>query len=336
MPSKIDPALLKALSLDSSSTSIHSHGGSGFASTFRLTTPTTSIFVKTASGAESAVMFEGEHASLNAIHSAVPSLSPKSFAWGKMEAAADKYFLATEFLDLKSGVRQSSSKGGSGQSLAQKLAKLHTTPSPIPEGYQTPMFGFPVTTCCGDTPQDNTFEASWADFFGKHRLLAILDRSEKRNGKDPQLRKVVEKTVAQVVPQLLGDGHLGGKERIKPVVVHGDLWSGNKGTGIFVGRDASISNETGGAVEEVVFDPSASYAHHEFEQGIMQMFGGFGPSMMKEYHSLCPITEPVSEHDDRVALYESYHHLNHYSIFGGGYKSGAMGILERLNRKYGS
>jgi protein-ribulosamine 3-kinase len=337
MPPEIDPALLRALSLDSSNTSIHAHGGSGFASTFRLTTPTTSIFVKTASGPESAVMFEGEHASLNAIHSAIPSLCPKSFAWGKMDAAGDKYFLATEFLDLgSSGRRSSSSKGGSGQSLAQKLAKLHTTPAPITEGYQTPMFGFPVTTCCGDTPQDNTFEASWADFFGKHRLLAILDRSEKRNGKDPQLRKVVEKTVAQVVPRLLGDGHLGGKEGIKPVVVHGDLWSGNKGRGTLIGRDASHPDQARGAVEEVIFDPSASYAHHEFEQGIMQMFGGFSPSMMKEYHSLCPVTEPVSEHEDRVALYESYHHLNHFSIFGGGYKSSAMKILERLNRNYGS
>ena len=38
---------------------------------------------------------------------------------------------------------------------------------------------------------------------------------------------------------------------------------------------------------------------------------------------------------DRVALYESYHHLNHYSMFGPGYKSGAMSILKRLLKKYG-
>lgn len=332
MPTKIDPALLRALSLDPSNTSIQSHGGSGFASTFRLKTPTTSIFVKIAAGPESAVMFKGEHASLNAIHDAVPSLCPKSFAWGKMDAG-DKYFLATEFLDRGQG--GNSSKGGSGLSLAKKLAKLHTTPAPTPEGYDTPVFGFPVTTCCGDTPQDNTFETSWADFFGKRRLLAILERSEKRNGHDIELRRVVEKTVQDVVPRLLRDGHLGGKGGIIPVVVHGDLWSGNKSRASFVGRDASNPDQVG-AVEEVVFDPSASYAHKEFEQGIMQMFGGFGSSMTREYHEHCPITEPASEHEDRVALYESYHHLNHFSMFGGGYKTGAVRILERLNRKYGS
>lgn len=38
---------------------------------------------------------------------------------------------------------------------------------------------------------------------------------------------------------------------------------------------------------------------------------------------------------DRVALYESYHHLNHHAIFGGGYKSGAVGILKKLLKKYG-
>lgn len=29
-----------------------------------------------------------------------------------------------------------------------------------------------------------------------------------------------------------------------------------------------------------------------------------------------------------------YHHLNHYAIFGGGYRDGAMGIMKRLLRKY--
>lgn len=74
------------------------------------------------------------------------------------------------------------------------------------------------------------------------------------------------------------------------------LWSGNKGKGIIGGSD--------GPIEEVVFDPSACYAHSEYELGIMRMFGGFGGSFMKEYHDLCPKTEPVAEYEDRVSLYE--------------------------------
>jgi len=31
-----------------------------------------------------------------------------------------------------------------------------------------------------------------------------------------------------------------------------------------------------------------------------------------------------------------YHHLNHYALFGGGYRSGAVRILKRLIARYGS
>ena len=30
-----------------------------------------------------------------------------------------------------------------------------------------------------------------------------------------------------------------------------------------------------------------------------------------------------------------YHHLNHWALFGGGYKDGAMSIMKRLHSKYG-
>ncbi len=49
---------------------------------------------------------------------------------------------------------------------------------------------------------------------------------------------------------------------------------------------------------------------------------------------MCPKTEPVNEYEDRVKLYEVYHHLNHYAIFGGGYKGGASTIMRDLHRKY--
>lgn len=171
----------------------------------------------------------GEHASLNAIHNAVPSLCPRSYANGKLSSGSGS-FLATDFLNLSS---VSSSSGGSGMSLAQKLAKLHSTPAPIPDGYEKPVFGFPVTTCCGDTEQDNEFKESWAEFYAENRLRGILKKAEWNNGADGELRTLVEQTASKVVPRLLRDGHLkdgktGGS--IVPVVVHGDLWSGNHGT----------------------------------------------------------------------------------------------------------
>lgn len=30
-----------------------------------------------------------------------------------------------------------------------------------------------------------------------------------------------------------------------------------------------------------------------------------------------------------------YHHLNHFAMFGGGYRSGAMSLMKKLTAKYG-
>ncbi|KAG9793628.1 hypothetical protein KCU86_g2045, partial [Aureobasidium melanogenum] len=105
-----------------------------------------------------------------------------------------------------------------------------------------------------------------------------------------------------------------------------DLWSGNKSQGKLPEMEAP---------EQIVYDSSAFYAHNEYDHGIMAMFGGFGGSFFKEYHEIVPKTEPVDEYEDRVALYELYHHLNHHAIFGGGYKSGAASIMSKLIGKYG-
>ncbi|KAH8175509.1 fructosamine kinase domain-containing protein [Sarocladium implicatum] len=322
MAPKVDPAIIKALGLDASTASLSTSGGSGFASTFKLSTSVEgkprSFFVKTASGKDSEVMFKGEHASLNAIHDTVPNFCPKSYAHGPLSASSSSFFLATDFLDLRS-----SGSAGSGVSFAAKLAKLHTTPAPIPEGYDKPMFGFPVTTCCGDTPQDNSWKSSWAEFYAENRLRGILKSAVKNNGSDKGLEDAVEAVASKVVPRLIGDDHLKG---ITPVLIHGDLWSGNHSRGQFGDE---------GGVEEVVYDPSAVYGHSEYELGIMNMFGGFSSNSRKEYEKLVPKAEPVEEYEDRLKLYELYHHLNHFSMFGGGYREGAMSIMRKLISKYG-
>ena len=143
---------------------------------------------------------------------------------------------------------------------------------------------------------------------------------------DKALRSLVEKTAYAVVPNLIGDAHLNHGKGVTPVVVHGDLWSGNASKGKLPGMQAA---------EDVVFDSSAVYAHSEFELGIMNMFGGFGGKFFAEYHDLVPKTAPVGEYEDRVRLYELFHHLNHYAMFGGSYRSGAVRIMESLIKKYG-
>ncbi|KAL8719108.1 MAG: hypothetical protein Q9225_003843 [Loekoesia sp. 1 TL-2023] len=295
---KLDPSVIRALSLDPAVTTVAAHGSSGFNATAKISSTLKDgtqeyYFMKTAPGKDAEIMFRGEHASLNAIHGAVPSLCPASLATGVSDDGTA--FLVTDFLDMSSRSSSGSLEESSGMSLAGKLAKLHTTPAPIPRGRSKSSFGFPEMTCCGDTAQPNEYRESWADFYSQNRLLAILDKCEQNNGRDAELRSLVDKTVKEVVPRLIGDDHLNDGKGVTPVVVHGDLWSGNKGKGRIGGK---------GAVEDVVFDPSAVYGHSEYELGIMNMFGGFGKSFFDEYHEICPKTPPVEEYHDRVKLYE--------------------------------
>lgn len=299
----VDSAILAALGLDAQNTKQATHGGSGFSSTFKLTGlkdgREVNYFVKTGTGRDAEVMFRGEHASLNAIHDAVPSFCPRAHGHGPLADAPGKFFLATDFLDL--GGRSTAGATGSGASLAEKLARLHTTPVPAPAtpdrgggggGGGVPMFGFPVPTCCGATEQDNGWRASWADFYANNRLRAIGRACVRANGGDGEFEGALETVAGKVVPRLVGDDTVKG---IRPVVIHGDLWSGNHGRGVIAGQ---------GGVEEVVFDPSAVYGHSEYELGIMRMFGGFGGGFWKEYEKLVPKAEPKEEWEDRVALYE--------------------------------
>lgn len=181
------------------------------------------------------------------------------------------------------------------QTLAQKLAKLHSTPAPVPDGYSQPVFGFPVSTFCGSTPQNNVYKSSWADFYADNRLRSIFKLIKANHGSDNELESSLERIVVEVVPKLLGDGHIGGSKSMRPVVVHGDLWSGNKARGRVGGSSV---------VEDVVFDPSSCYAHSEYEIGIMRMFGGFDGAFFTQYHKLLPKSEPQTEYEDRVDLYQ--------------------------------
>lgn len=58
--------------------------------------------------------------------------------------------------------------------------------------------------------------------------MQIIAASETNNRSDKELRRWMEKTQRIVVPRLLG-----GLKNVKPVVVHGDLWSENASKGRF-------------------------------------------------------------------------------------------------------
>ena len=105
--------------------------------------------------------------------------------------------------------------------------------------------------------------------------------------------------------------------RVDPVLMHGDLWSGN----------AKVDSLSG---EPVIFDPSSFYGHNEADLAIARIFGGFPGSFFSTYHKHLPKTEPSGQYGLRSDLYELYHYLNHTVLFGGSYASSAGSKMDRL------
>lgn len=62
----------------------------------------------------------------------------------------------------------------------------------------------------------------------------------------------------------------------------------------------------------------------------MDWCAGLGPAFWRGYRSLIP--EAPGFHD-RHKLYTLYHILNHYHMFGGGYRAQSIGLMQDLTKK---
>ena len=99
-------------------------------------------------------------------------------------------------------------------------------------------------------------------------------------------------------------------EESESVLIHGDLWSGN-----------FMISEKG----PVLIDPASYYADREMEFAIMTMFGGFSKRFYDAYNEVNPLP---ADWRQRNRLYQLYHVLNHYYLFGGAYRTQALSIAK--------
>ncbi|EIE23853.1 Ketosamine-3-kinase [Coccomyxa subellipsoidea C-169] len=187
--------------------------------------------------------------------------------------------------------------------LGRKLAHMHLA-EPSDENARDGKFGFAVDNTIGGTPQPNGWLGDWVNFFRERRLRHQLSLAN-----DKRLSEMGEQLMANL--EQLFEG-----VEVKPSLLHGDLWSGN------------ISAVEGG--EWSILDPATYYGHHEAEFG-MQWCAGFTGDFWQAYHEVIPRSPGF---EDRKQLYMLYHYLNHYNLFGGGYRSSAESILRQLTRKY--
>ena len=60
-----------------------------------------------------------------------------------------------------------------------------------------------------------------------------------------------------------------------------------------------------------------------------ELFGGFPASFYRGYNQALPLDEGYQQ---RKTIYNLYHVLNHFNLFGGGYGSQAIQMIQEIVR----
>jgi fructosamine-3-kinase len=166
-------------------------------------------------------------------------------------------------------------------------------------------FGWERNNTIGSTPQINQWTSNWADFFAEHRIGYQLKLAKRRGGSFPDYNQVVE-----AVRQKLAD------RQPQPSLVHGDLWSGNAA--------CTVDGEP------VILDPATYYGDREVDLAMTELFGGFPAAFYRGYNQVWELDRGYQQ---RKAIYNLYHVLNHFNLFGGGYGSQANRTIRQLMDK---
>jgi fructosamine-3-kinase len=189
--------------------------------------------------------------------------------------------------------------GGSGDArrLGERLAAMHRCVGS--------RFGWPRDNYIGATVQHNAQADDWVQFYAGERLVPQLQWAREK-GCGRRLfeagMKLAQRSVAFFTDY-----------RPQPSLLHGDLWGGNAD----YLRDGT----------PVVFDPAVYWGDREADLAMTELFGGFGGGFMAAYREAWPVD---SGYGVRRTLYNLYHILNHYNLFGGGYAGQAEEMVERL------
>ncbi len=200
-------------------------------------------------------------------------------------------WLALEFIEFGAAA------GDAAVLLGEQLAAMHRSVSE--------RFGWHRDNTIGSTPQPNTPEQDWVTFLRQHRLGFQLDLAAER-GCSAALRERGQHLL-ESLPAFFSDYHPA------PSLLHGDLWGGNWG-----------ADDEG---RPVIFDPAVYYGDRETDLAMTELFGGFSDRFYQSYRDCWDIDPGYAS---RKVLYQLYHVLNHFNLFGGGYGRQAEGMVEGL------
>ena len=205
--------------------------------------------------------------------------------------AAGHAYLVLEHIDL------GSAKNKTAQRMGEQLASLHRTTAQ--------QFGWRIDNTIGATLQPNAWMDDWIGFWRERRLGFQLELAAHKG-----LRGAIQTKGARLM-HALPDFFTGHPPQ--PSLLHGDLWGGNWG-----------ADHAG---NPVIFDPAVYYGDREADLAMTELFGGFPSAFYDAYRHAWPLDPGYGT---RKMLYNLYHILNHFNLFGGGYGSQAERMIEQL------
>ena len=177
----------------------------------------------------------------------------------------------------------------------QQLAKMHQ--------YTNKNHGWYRSNTIGTTPQINKVTNNWLIFWQEQRLNYQIHLL--KNKVSSQLIDKIYRLIEKL-PLILNHNPV-------PSLLHGDLWGGN------------ISfNQEG---EPVIFDPAVYYGDREADIAMTELFGGFNHQFYQAYNEVWALDKAYQQ---RKNVYNLYHILNHFYIFGGSYANQAEKMIDRL------
>jgi protein-ribulosamine 3-kinase len=185
-------------------------------------------------------------------------------------------------------------------SLGRGLAALHKKKSDT--------YGLPFDNFCGRSIQKNLPELSadspFADFFLENRLHYQVKLAADKGRDITAISAALNRATTSIRTRLEAADEVGEGASL----LHGDLWGKNVCHGYFI-------------------DPAVYYGHRETDLAMTRLFGGFDKSFYQAYEESYPTLDGYAE---REPIYQLYHILNHYTIFGGDYGREAESTLCKL------
>lgn len=172
--------------------------------------------------------------------------------------------------------------------LGTVLARLHTA--------QGDCYGWESDYAFDLLPIVNERQKDWPAFWAEHRLLPFFPH--------------IHSTLGQRLESLARDLPNRLPKNPPPVLLHGDLWSGN----ILVAQ-GKISG---------LIDPACYYGHAEVDLGMLTLFDRPDAAFYQNY---CVLEQGYEE---RIALYRLWPALVHLYLFGGSYIRLVDDLLTRL------